>query len=295
MPAKFVFPGLHSLAAFAALSILSISSVLAQLPPAPPAPKAEPSKPAGESVSAPDPLFVVHLTIGPAWDSAKPANEQVGFREHSANLSRMRNEGALIVGARYKDSSADKGMLILRAANRDAARKQFDSDTMVKDKRFNMEISDFVTFYDGFVARPQRSSSAPGALEKLVPLAGCWFGRNGKIEFREHWMRPAGNVMMGMGRTMSEGKVIGHEAMRLEVDAQGVVTFIAKPAGQNEGQFKLESTEGDRFVFARAGEEFPTRVIYLLKADGTLEARIEGKQSGRDARVEFPMRRASCE
>jgi Domain of unknown function (DUF6265) len=279
----------------AALAALPLACALAQTPATPTAAKAAPPKLAGESVGAPAPLFVVHLTTGPGWDASKPPNEQAGFREHSANLNRMRTEGALVMGARYKDSTADKGMIVVRATDRDAVLKQFDADPMIKDKRFNLDIADFVPFYDGFVARPQRAAALPGALEKFVPLAGCWFGRNGKIEFREHWMRPAGNLMMGMGRTMSEGKVVGHEAMRLEVDAQGVVTFIAKPAGQSEGQFKLESNEGSRFVFERAGEEFPSRVVYHLKTDGSLEARIEGKQGGRDARVEFPMRRASCE
>ncbi|MBL8514187.1 MAG: hypothetical protein JNJ55_09385 [Betaproteobacteria bacterium] len=277
------------------LALLPITGAFAQAPTVSPPVKAEPAKLAGESVSAPDPLFVVHLTIGPLWESAKPSNEQSGFREHSANLARMRTEGVLVMGARYKDAIADKGMIVIRAANREAALKQFDADPMVKGKRFNLDIADFVPFYDGFVARPQRAAAPPGALEKLVPLAGCWFGRNGKLEFREHWMRPAGNLMMGMGRTMSEGKVAGHEAMRLEVDAQGAVTFIAKPAGQTEGQFKLASGDGGRFVFERTGEEFPSRVIYHLKSDGALDASIEGKQNGRDARVEFPMRRASCE
>jgi uncharacterized protein YciI len=292
MSSKFPFIRLNLLAA---LATLPLSCALAQTPPAPTPAKADSPKLAGESVSAPDPLFVVHLTIGPAWDSAKQASEQPGFREHSANLNRMRTEGSLVMGARYKDSTADKGMIVVRAANRDAVVKQFDADPMVKDKRFTLDIAEFVPFYDGFVARPQRAAAPPGALEKLVPLAGCWFGRNGKLEFREHWMRPAGNLMMGMGRTMSEGKVIGHEAMRLEVDAQGVVTFVAKPAGLNEGQFKLASSDGGRYVFERAGDEFPSRVIYNLKSDGTLDARIEGKQGDRDARVEFPMRRASCE
>jgi hypothetical protein len=33
-------------------------------------------------------LFAVELTRGPAWDTARPANEQPGFAGHSANIKR---------------------------------------------------------------------------------------------------------------------------------------------------------------------------------------------------------------
>jgi uncharacterized protein YciI len=273
--------------------LLLVSALAIAQPATAPPPAA--AKIAGESVGAPDPLFVVHLTTGPAWEAGKPANEQPGFREHSANLNRLRTEGILVMGARYRDRDADKGMMVFRAANREAVAKQFEADPMVEGKLFAIDIAEFAPFYDGFIARPARNTTLPGALEKMQWLAGCWFGRNGKMEFREHWMRPAGNLMMGMGRTLSEGKVIGHEAMRLEVDAAGAIVFVAKPAGQNEASFKLVTFEDNRFVFENPMNDFPTRVIYHFKADGSLDARIEGKRNGRDARVEFPMRRASCE
>jgi hypothetical protein len=261
---------------------------------------AQPATPAdkkldGETVSAPTPLFVVHLTKGAQWVAGKEANDQPGFREHSSNLNRLRTEGVLVMGARYQDKEADKGMMVFRAANKEAVATFFDTDPMIKSGQFNIDIAAFTPFYDGYVARPPRAAAAPGGLERFVALAGCWFGRNGKFEFREHWMRPAGNLMMGMGRTMSEGKVIGHEAMRLEIDTTGTPVFVAKPAGQNEGSFKLVAAEDNRFVFERRADDFPTRVVYHLRTDGALDARIEGRQQGRDARVDFPMRRASCE
>lgn len=249
----------------------------------------------GEVVGAATPLFVVHLTKGPQWVPGKEADEQPGFRQHSANLGRLRAEGVLVMGARYQDQQADKGMLVVRAADRETVVRFFEADPMVKGGQFVLDVAAFAPFYDGYVAHPPRSAAAAGALERFVPLAGCWFGRNGKLEFREHWMRPAANLMMGMGRTVSEGKVVGHEAMRLEVDANGTPVFIAKPAGQAETSFKLVTADGNRMVFENPSHDFPTRVIYHLKADGTLDARIEGKRQGRDARVEFPMRRASCE
>lgn len=74
----------------------------------------EPAKPVpGVSAEpAQQPLFIVHLVTGSVWQKDKPAHEQPGFKVHSQNLSRMRSDGELVMGARYKDSTADKSMLL---------------------------------------------------------------------------------------------------------------------------------------------------------------------------------------
>ncbi len=268
--------------------------------------KADPVKPAaavaaprpatGETVLPAQPLFIVQLVTGPGWNQAKAPPEQAGFKEHSQNLSRMRNEGMLVMGARFKDSVADKGMLIVRAANKEAVSAEFAADPMIKDKLFVLDIAEFQPFYDGFVARPARvGAAAESPLNALTWLAGCWFGRNGKMEFREHWMRPAGGVMQGMGRSTNDGKLLSHEAMRIELDAAGVPVFVAKPHDKPEASFKRIKFDSNSIQFENPTHEFPQRIKYELKTDGTLDARIEGNLKGREARVEFPMRRASCE
>lgn len=253
----------------------------------------------GEAVAPPQPLFVVHLTTGPAWIKDKPPNEQAGFKEHSQNLSRLRTDGLLVMGARYQDSVADKGMLIFRAASADAVRAEFAADPMVKDKLFVLDIAEFKPFYDGFVARPPVTvgiaAGPASAMNSLNWLAGCWFGRSGNNEFREHWMRPAGGMMMGMGRTMSGGKVVSYEAMRIELDAAGVPVFLAKPSGQIEASFKRVKSDDTSIEFENPMHDFPQRVKYRLNPEGGLDARIEGNLKGREARIDFPMRRASCE
>jgi hypothetical protein len=259
-----------------------------------PAPPARASQ--GEVVSAPQPLYIVHLVTGPAWNKDRPANEQAGFKEHSENLSRLRTDGLLVMGARYQDSVADKGMLVLRAENAAAVAAQFADDPMVRSKLFVLDIAELQPFYDGFVARlPRAAATAASTLDALNWLAGCWFGRSGKNEFREHWMRPAGGVMLGMGRTVSGGKVVSYEAMRIESDEAGTPVFVAKPSGQAEASFKRIAFDATSIVFENPAHDFPQRVKYRLKADGTLDARIEGNLKGREARIEFPMRRASCE
>jgi hypothetical protein len=277
------------------LVALAISAAHAQNPPAPVQPTGTPPA-APEAGLGPQPVYIVQLTTGPAWDQSKSADEQPGFKEHSQNLGRMRREGLLLVGARFRDNVADKGMLILRVADAKAALAQFATDPMVRDKQFNLDVAEFQPFFEGYVARPLRSQAAPStALKDLSWLPGCWAGSNGRMEFREHWMPAAGGMMMGMGRTLANRKVVSYESMRIETDATGVPVFTAKPSGQAEGSFKMLSGDNNRVVFENLAHDFPQRVIYELKSASVLHARIEGKDKGKDKAVDFPMRRATCD
>ena len=91
--------------------------------------------------------FIAIFSRGPAWDASKPANEQVGVKEHSDNLRRLRTEKRIPVGGRY----GDKGMVILEAGNEEDARSQFASDQMVTKKTFALELHEFRAFYKGTI------------------------------------------------------------------------------------------------------------------------------------------------
>ena len=90
-------------------------------------------------------LFAVELTRGPAWDAAKPAHEQPGFSEHSANIRRLTDAQSLVIGARY----GDKGLLVVAAADEAGARAHFSSDPMVAKNAFRADVYPFSTFKHG--------------------------------------------------------------------------------------------------------------------------------------------------
>ena len=87
--------------------------------------------------------FVVHFETGPGWDNAKPPAEQNGFREHSANLNRLRQSGVITFGARYEDY----GMIFIKAASLDAATSIVASDPGVESEIFVYRIAPLSVFY----------------------------------------------------------------------------------------------------------------------------------------------------
>ncbi len=99
------------------------------------------------TVRKPAAFFIVIFSLGEAWEKDKPAHEQLYFKEHSANLKRLRQEKKLLLGGRY----SDKGMLLLAMENEAAARKEFESDPMIANKLFHLELYPFNPFYKGCV------------------------------------------------------------------------------------------------------------------------------------------------
>lgn len=104
---------------------------------------------AGGAASAPaappPPLFLAQLSLGPGWEANKQAGEQAGFREHSANLTRLRREGVMLFGAR----TAAKGLMILTAPDIEAARRAFADDPMVQRQAFVLELEPLRAFHRG--------------------------------------------------------------------------------------------------------------------------------------------------
>jgi uncharacterized protein YciI len=128
---------LRTSALLAGLAV-SVASALAQAPASPP-----PATP-------PAPLYAAVFKTGPKWDPAKPPNEQTAFRDHSANLARLRAAGAIVMGARY----GDVGLVVVSAATEAEARKLFEADPSVSAGTFSLEVYRFSVFYPGTVGTP---------------------------------------------------------------------------------------------------------------------------------------------
>jgi uncharacterized protein YciI len=91
----------------------------------------------------PAPLFVVHFETGPNWNKSLAPSDQPSFREHSANLNRLRKEGTIVFGARY----GDLGMIFLKADTLDAAKALMQADPGVQSGIFSYRIAPLRVFY----------------------------------------------------------------------------------------------------------------------------------------------------
>src|SRR5688572_18781469 len=139
------------------------------------------------------------------------------------------------------------------------------------------------------------ANAQAAAIEGFAGMSGCW-ERNEKsgAVATEMWMKPAGTSMMGMGRTVKNGKTVDYEMMRIETRADGIY-FVAKPkANPEETAFKLKSSAGGEFAFENPQHDFPQRVIYKVNGN-SLTGRIEGTQNGKSMGFDFPMTRVKCE
>lgn len=66
------------------------------------------------------------------------------------------------------------------------------------------------------------SSSVPvdeqeNRLERVAWLAGCWEFEGSTTVVEEQWMRPRGGTMLGMSRTVRDGRTVGWELVRIDL------------------------------------------------------------------------------
>jgi hypothetical protein len=130
-------------------------------------------------------------------------------------------------------------------------------------------------------------------LEALAWLAGCWERRQPGGLLEEQWMRPAGGMLVGMSRTVRDGRAVGWEFMRI-VEREGAIVYIATPSGQATAEFTLRAPVGAGAIFENPAHDFPQRIIYERGSADSLWARIEGDRGGERRTIEFRMARVEC-
>lgn len=145
-----------------------------------------------------------------------------------------------------------------------------------------------------FPAAALAQESSP-MLDSLRWLAGCWEGTysNGRT-VTEQWMKPLGEMMMGMSRTVKHGKTVEYENVRIVRSDDGSIRYIANPSRQQQAFFTLVDIGEHAAVFENLEHDFPQRIIYELVAADSLVARIEGTIEGKTKSSSFPYRRTPC-
>jgi hypothetical protein len=125
-------------------------------------------------------------------------------------------------------------------------------------------------------------------------IAGDWETILGNVRVDEHWTDLSGGSMLGMSRTVSGGRTLSFEYLRIESRPDGIY-YVAHPRAKSPGtDFKLVRSDRRQAVFENLSHDFPKRIIYRLNPDGSLTARVEGDGSEKEKAQEFsykPIRR----
>jgi len=101
--------------------------------------------------------------------------------------------------------------------------------------------------------------------------------------------------MLGMSRTVRNGKTVFFEYLRIVEEDDGWIGLIASPAGQETARFRMSDSGPQHVTFENPDHDFPQVIGYRLAADGHLLGRITGTVDGETRTVDFPMSRIACQ
>lgn len=137
-------------------------------------------------------------------------------------------------------------------------------------------------------------ASAQHDVSQLGWLAGCWEMRPAPgLSIEEQWTKPAGNTLLGMGRTIKGGKTVFTEFLRVSV-VNGRLTYTARIGTKGVTEFPLLRMTADEIIFENPTHDFPQRILYR-KNGPNITARIEGVDKGKERHEDFLYTRAKCE
>jgi len=141
-----------------------------------------------------------------------------------------------------------------------------------------------------------RSSAAMEfTVSRLQWIAGCWVSDDGKERIEEFWLKPAGDSMIGLSRTVMGGNTVFIEYAQIG-EVKGEITYtVSLGMGARPVSFKLIKATDSEVVFENAEHDFPQRIIYRRESKDSLFARIEGKQNGVSKGIDFRYKRTSCD
>lgn len=98
-------------------------------------------------------------------------------------------------------------------------------------------------------------------------MLGCWETPDGSA--REVWVRQAPGQLVGMAAVASEGRVVFHEVLLIEVDDAGA-HYTAHVQGQDATKFTATTFNDSEVSFTNAAHDFPQKVHYRRDGDRLL-------------------------
>jgi Domain of unknown function (DUF6265) len=143
-----------------------------------------------------------------------------------------------------------------------------------------------------WIQRAAADSQTVTGIQRAAWLQGCWESTTPTRSVEESWTTARGGSMIGVGRTIRDGKMIAYEMIVLREQGDRLA-YEAHPSGQPAATFFSTRISASELVFENPAHDFPQEVGYRRDGDSLL-AWIRGTQNGKERRVEFPYTRARC-
>jgi uncharacterized protein DUF6265 len=136
-------------------------------------------------------------------------------------------------------------------------------------------------------------SAQPAGIQRVAWLQGCWEASSPQRIIEEIWTRPRASSMIGVSRTIRDGKLTEYELIVLREQGDQLA-YVAHPSGQTPATFVSTQMTSTEIVFENPAHDFPQQIGYRRNGDSLL-AWISGSQNGKVHRAEFPYKRVSCD
>ncbi len=141
------------------------------------------------------------------------------------------------------------------------------------------------------LAGPGQAPAAP-SIKDVAWISGCWDLTRNARHVTETWTPAEGGTMMGVSRTVNNGKTTEWEFLIIREGAAGL-EYVAKPSRQPEATFTATRVSATEVVFENPAHDFPKKIVYKRDGD-SLVASIEGPMNGQTRRIEFPYKKITC-
>lgn len=134
------------------------------------------------------------------------------------------------------------------------------------------------------------NTSLKGKMQEIGWIVSSWEMHPPEGILTETWKVSSDTELVGTSVLVSQkAELLFSEKMRI-VLRDGELWYTATVSDQNDGKevsFKFKSNTAGEWIFENATHDYPQRIIYKLKADNQLYARIEGTKDGLLKQEEF--------
>jgi hypothetical protein len=128
---------------------------------------------------------------------------------------------------------------------------------------------------------------ASASLAQMSWLSGNWAGTSGTTSTEERWTAATGGAMHAVSRTMRGTSLTAFEFLCI-AEQHGGLVYTAMPNARTPAtDFYLTAIDATSATFENPAHDFPKKIRYALKPDGSLDAIVSGAEGARSFTLSF--------